>query len=317
MPIGKHLILKRRDKSYVNADLFENYIRTSYFIRTEVQSEHIWNFCFILSLSTYVIHKFENSIWEVQNDEFSNLWKVTIIPSQFWIQLGRSVEILPTPDCWRKWGEMCSNWDFNKAKRNETRSHKSVQLPGRFVWHVHIISKKDLVRVWREIWFLLLMRWDQVNRLRKWRMGQYPVTWQNFMIYRLRFLSIMFFRLKFIVTIFVSQDWWRYRHISVQSDPQFWINSQIPSTNFILISRQFWSFLSFHSQPLYCSSSVLFSEFRSLSFSCWFSAPHEFASVRLRHSKTGKSGPTQVTDSHTPIWPSPTKPKLIKFSEKV
>jgi uncharacterized protein (UPF0248 family) len=28
MQIGKHLILKRRDTPYVNADLFENYIRT-------------------------------------------------------------------------------------------------------------------------------------------------------------------------------------------------------------------------------------------------------------------------------------------------
>jgi hypothetical protein len=28
MQIGKHLILKRRAKPYVNADLFENYVRT-------------------------------------------------------------------------------------------------------------------------------------------------------------------------------------------------------------------------------------------------------------------------------------------------
>jgi hypothetical protein len=28
MPIGKHLILKRHDTPYINADLFENYIRT-------------------------------------------------------------------------------------------------------------------------------------------------------------------------------------------------------------------------------------------------------------------------------------------------
>jgi hypothetical protein len=30
MQIGKHLILKRRDKPYVNADLFEKYIRTAF-----------------------------------------------------------------------------------------------------------------------------------------------------------------------------------------------------------------------------------------------------------------------------------------------